>query len=456
MFKKFVWLCTLVLVLTLMCSLVVLGARDDDDDDDDYEDDWNTQRIELSENRVVLYLEDDKDERTWQIEAEGDPYDEEFKYSSSKSSVATVSNDGLITAKKVGQCTITVTGKESKKTAQVAVEVKDKIIPVEEVKVLNDGEVTVVKGKSKKLPFQILPSNYTSVRYSSSVSDSSICSVDTDGNVRGNNEGETTVYLFFNNIDKEDTSTSYNIEKDDAEFVMKFYVTVIDYNTERLDEFKEEFKGFTQISKKEDEEFVWLEVKDVGNILFDATTEKYCNGWVDVGRRRYYFEPKECTSTDSDGKIVKATFNVMKTGWFKDRENWYYLNTDGAMSTGWNRVGGKWYYLDPANGQMQTGRLSIGVQAYWLLDDGAAVELWYTDSNGVTYYGNPQTCELATGWFLVDGKWYYADPVNHNVLKNEWVYDEGLYYYMTEGGEMLVNGTAPDGNVVDANGVWVR
>ena len=34
----------------------------------------------------------------------------------------------------------------------------------------------------------------------------------------------------------------------------------------------------------------------------------------------------------------------MATGWVKDNNTWYYLDSAGAMKTGWFTVSGKWYY----------------------------------------------------------------------------------------------------------------
>ena len=33
-------------------------------------------------------------------------------------------------------------------------------------------------------------------------------------------------------------------------------------------------------------------------------------------------------------------------------DDWYYLNPDGSMATGWLLSQGSWYYLDPRDGRM--------------------------------------------------------------------------------------------------------
>ena len=46
----------------------------------------------------------------------------------------------------------------------------------------------------------------------------------------------------------------------------------------------------------------------------------------------------------------------MRSGWFWDGSNWYYLGGagDGSMKTGWQLVNGNWYYMN-GSGAMLTG-----------------------------------------------------------------------------------------------------
>lgn len=459
------------LVITTVVSSFSYAAtkRQSDEDYEEWQEEWGDQKIVLSNKRLVLYLEDDRSEREYQLTAEGDPNEEEFKWKSSDEKVATVNSDGVVKARKAGQCTITVTGKESDKTATCTVEVKEDLVPIEEVKVLNEGEVTVLKGKKKKLPFQLLPSNYTTPTIYSSVEESSICSVDRDGNVSGTNEGDTTVTIWFNNVEKtvneeddEGSSSSSSrygdVEADEADFKCVFYVTVNDYDTSGLDDFSKDHKGFSLRNKDEDEQYIWADIDNVGKICYDAEDGKYVKGWVEIGRRKYYLEEVKAAPTSGEYEGKESTFYIVKKGWYKEGDYWYYFNKeDGMMSRGWARDNNKWYYFDKDTGEMKTGMLTLDGKNFWLLDDGSAVELWYNHTDGNTYYGNPGTCELPQGWFLVDGKWYYADPTNFHVLKNQWVQDtDSSWYYVNETGEMLINAQTPDGFTVGADGRWAQ
>ena len=56
-----------------------------------------------------------------------------------------------------------------------------------------------------------------------------------------------------------------------------------------------------------------------------------------------------------DGTVAK--------GWYKDKENWYFLKDNGVMFTGWLQdKDGRWYYLN-SNGIMQTGWLKEEIEA---------------------------------------------------------------------------------------------
>lgn len=448
----------LTLVFLLVASSSVYAAKKDYDDDEyeDWFEQWGEQEIDLSTTKLVLYLDGDKSEREYQLEAEGNPNEEDIEWKSSDEKVALVSKNGMVKARKVGTCTITATGVESEKSATCTVEVKEDIVPVTEIKVRNDGEISVVKGTTEKLPYSLVPSNHTTVKIFSDVADKDVCSVDSSGNVRGIAAGQTTVTIWFSNEEKGQDSIT-KIDEDEAEFKAMFDVTVIERDVERLNHFNEEFEGFTILSRTDEAEYIWLEVKDVGFILYDAEESKYPNGWVSIGKNRYYLKQGEYEGKDENNNTVKHRFNVRQSGWVQEGNKWYLLGQDGKMMRGWSRTGGKWYYLDELTGEMKTGDLQLGNKKYKLLADGSAVERWYTDENGRLWYGNPQTCELPNGWFLVDGYWYYSDPITLEIVQSDWVTDEsGNYYYLKENGQLLVSGITPEGYVVDEEGKWIQ
>lgn len=98
----------------------------------------------------------------------------------------------------------------------------------------------------------------------------------------------------------------------------------------------------------------------------------------------------------------------MKTGWVKDKDNWYYLDSDGKM---------------------KTGELQVDKQEYVLANDGHMLTCW----NG-SYYYRTSGEKAKDAWTEIDGKWYYFKA----------------------NGELLKNGKTPDGYTVDAKGVWLK
>lgn len=91
-----------------------------------------------------------------------------------------------------------------------------------------------------------------------------------------------------------------------------------------------------------------------GNTYYFNESEYRVTGLQTIDSKKYYF-------TD-DG--------VMQTGWQTIDSKKYYFNDEGVMHTGWLKLNGKYYYFKET-GQMVTGRYKIGNK-------------WYTfNSNGV-------------------------------------------------------------------------
>lgn len=80
------------------------------------------------------------------------------------------------------------------------------------------------------------------------------------------------------------------------------------------------------------------------------------NTWKKIGGTWYYF--------DRSGK--------MKTGWLKDRNKWYYLDASGSYAhNGWRKIGGYWYHFK-ADGSMSVG---------WI-EDHHRIHIYYANPSG--------------------------------------------------------------------------
>ena len=106
--------------------------------------------------------------------------DPSVTWSSSNTSVATVSSFGVVTAKAVGSTTITINTNDGSKTATCTVTVNPVLVTGIS---LNKAFLTLTIGGTEKLTPTIMPSNATNKNVSWSSSDKSVAIVDSNGNV---------------------------------------------------------------------------------------------------------------------------------------------------------------------------------------------------------------------------------------------------------------------------------
>ena len=111
-------------------------------------------------------------------------------WASSKQSVATVSNSGLVTAKEEGSCTITASA--GGKSASCTVTVSKKTVQVESV-TLDHDSITLEEGQSATLVATVSPSDATDKSVSWSSSNTGIAVVDGFGNVSALNVGSAVI-----------------------------------------------------------------------------------------------------------------------------------------------------------------------------------------------------------------------------------------------------------------------
>ncbi len=112
-------------------------------------------------------------------------------WTSSDTSVATVSNSGVVSGVKAGTATITATSQENGKTATCVVTVNDPIVHVTGV-TLNKNSTTIDVGKTEFLEATVTPNNVTNKNVTWSSSDTSIATV-IDGVVTGVKAGTATI-----------------------------------------------------------------------------------------------------------------------------------------------------------------------------------------------------------------------------------------------------------------------
>ena len=117
-----------------------------------------------------------------------DVTDKTVTWSTSDASIATVDNEGKVTAVSIGVATITATCGDKSATCKVTVNpiLADSIT-------LDKTELTLTIGASEKLTATVLPEDVTDKTVTWSTSDAAIATVDNEGNVTAISVGEATI-----------------------------------------------------------------------------------------------------------------------------------------------------------------------------------------------------------------------------------------------------------------------
>lgn len=147
----------------------------------------------------------------------------------------------------------------------------------------------------------------------------------------------------------------------------------------------------------------WLNVNDQKTYYFTSQKGAMVTGWLtDSRKRKRYFDPKT-------GKLTR--------GWMKNSkgEKYYFTSGEGIMATGWlkNSKGQKRYFHS-TSGVMATG---------WLKNT----------SKNISYYFDPETGYMTTGWRCISGKKYYFSTSNGSMATGLKTIDGKKYYFKTDG-----------------------
>ena len=285
----------------------------------------------------------------------------DISWSSNNEAVATVSEDGTVTAKSVGTAVITATSTNGK-TASCTVTVEKKLIPITEVS-LSESAVGIIEGNTHKLTATVLPENTTdskSVSWSSN--NEAVATVSEDGTITAKSAGTAVI-----------TATSENGK------TASCTVTVNKKDT---------YTGLRDVDGQ-------LKYFNNGNI--DTTY----TGFADYEGNRYYV---------SNG-IVDTTY----TSLILDNENWVYIENGKVNSdyAGLVNYEGLWFYVD--NGTIDWGYTGLAdYNGIWFYVSGGMVDWNYA---GLTYYNDV--------WFYVSGgmiNWDYTGLVYYNDI---WFYVSG-------------------------------
>lgn len=199
---------------------------------------------------------------------------------------------------------------------------------------------------------------------------------------------------------------------------------------------------------------------DKGNrIGNDEIIDKYYFGRDGVMVEGWYYTEYEDATGYKSNSWLYANGGVVKSGWVKSGNDWYYTNSDGRMLRD-----GVYYMGDYDKTINQNLPKAPNAEDYrkdngyidWDAYDAACVQYRkdYRAYKAANTYVFDANGKMVTGWYgsknTYGTTWYYCD--SNGSAHDGWVKDGGNWYYI-DCGEMLRNQYTPDGYFVDNNGV---
>ena len=159
--------------------------------------------------------------------------DKNVTWTSGSTEVATVDENGNVTAVKAGEATITVTTKDGGKTAACKVTVTAKPVPVTGVK-LDKAELTLKEGESVTLTATVEPVGATNKKVSWSSNNASVASVDAEGKVTAVSSGEAAIIVTTEDGDHTATCIVTVLKRVTGVTLDKTSITIVKGGTAKL------------------------------------------------------------------------------------------------------------------------------------------------------------------------------------------------------------------------------
>ena len=203
------------------------------------------------------------------------------------------------------------------------------------------------------------------------------------------------------------------------------------------------------IPVKKDHEYVNGYCKYCNKAQYEAGWKKTSTGW--------WYDNGDGTYPKNEWKYIDGKWyhfderGYRQTGWKDIGNNWYFFNESGDMRTGWFTRYGKTYYCKP-DGSMARQFVKVGSSTYYFDSEGALQTGWkkvgnkwyYMNSNGIVQTGWKQLGKnwyylnsdgsMQTGWKQVGRYWYYMD--GNGVMQTGWKQIGKNWYYMDSNGVM--------------------
>lgn len=130
--------------------------------------------------------------------------------------------------------------------------------------------------------------------------------------------------------------------------------------------------------------------------------------------------------------ILSLNVKGVHAVWNQDAQNNWSWTENGVKATGWKLINGKWYYFY-SNGNMATGWLKSGDKWYYLTESGAMATGWKLINEKWYYFYSDG--DMATGWLKSGDKWYYL--TESGAMATGWINVDGKKYYLDSSGAMV-------------------
>ena len=181
----------------------------------------------------------------------------------------------------------------------------------------------------------------------------------------------------------------------------------------------------------------------VGHFSYDLSFANEINQPASSFAGTYGSGDKAPTSTfTNDFEPAKGTWEKFNGYWrFKDVHGQYLNNTfreidnlkyrfdqQGRMVTGWFKVNGSWYFFQN-NGAMVTGWKKIGNSYYYFYEDGKMA----ANTTVEGYYISGDGVYMPAGWKQTGDRWWFMNGDGSYPASTEKVIDGGTYYFDSQG-----------------------
>ncbi len=413
----------------------------------------NKKIIEITEVRLnkstETLVEGDTTTLTATVLPENTTYSKNVSWRSNNEAVATVSKDGIVTAKSAGTAVITATS-ENGKSASCTITVNEKLIPITEVR-LNKSTETLTEGDTTTLTATILPENTTNLkRISWRSSNEEVADVSLDGTVTAKSAGTAVITAITGNgktasctitVNKKDTNiaiTEVRINKSTETLTegdtTTLVATVFPENTTYGKSVK---WSSSNVAVATVDLMGKVTAKSAGTAVITATSENgktaSCTvtvnkkdtytGLRDVDGQLKYFNNGNIDTTytgfaDYEGNRYYVSNGVVDTTYTSlilDNGNWVYVENGSVNNdyTGLVNYEGLWFYV--SDGTIDWGYTGLAdYNGIWFYVSGGMVDWNYA---GLTYYNDV--------WFYISGgmiDWDYTGLVYYNDI---WFYVSG-------------------------------